>query len=53
MSHVLALLREIRLLYRGLVDRLIPVAEPLEDEKKVVKTADEVVGEEEVIEALE
>jgi hypothetical protein len=50
-SDVLALLREIRLLYRGPVDRLIPVAEPLEDEKEAIETDDQVVGVKEVMEA--
>ena len=50
MSDVLALLKEmreelkeIRLLYKGLVERLMPVDEPLEDE---------VAGEKELMEAL-
>jgi hypothetical protein len=60
MSDVLALLREmreelreLRLLYRGLVKRLIPVEEPLGDEKEAIEAGDEVVGEEEVMKALE
>jgi hypothetical protein len=60
MSDVLALLkemreelREIRLLYEGLVERLMPVEEPLEDEKEAIEAGDEVVGEKEMLEALE
>jgi len=59
MSDVLALLkemreelREIRLLYKGLVERLMPVNEPLEDEKEAIKAEDEVAGEKELMEAL-
>jgi len=60
MSDVLVLLREmreelreLRLLYRGLVERLIPIEEPLGDEKEAIEAGDEVVGEEEVMKALE
>jgi len=60
MSDVLALLREmreelreLRLLYRGLVERLISVEEPLGDEKEAIEAGDEIVGEEEVMKALE
>jgi len=45
-------LKEIRLLYKGLVERLMPVEEPLEDEKEAIETCDEVASEEEVMEAL-
>ena len=60
MSDVLVLLREmreelreLRLLYRGLVERLIPIEEPLGDEKEAIEAGDEVVGEEVVMKALE
>ncbi len=60
MPDVLALLkeireelREIRLLYKGLVERLMPIEEPLEDEKEAIEACDEVVGEKEMMEALE
>jgi hypothetical protein len=59
MSDVLMLLKEIReelreikLLYKGLVERLIPVEESLEDEKEAIEANDEVVGEEEIMKAL-
>ena len=58
MSDVAALLKEIReelreikMLYKGLVERLIPVEEPLED-KKAIKSNDETVSEKEIMEAL-
>jgi hypothetical protein len=59
MSDVLMLLKEIReelreikLLYKGLVEKLIPVEESLEDEKEAIEANDEVVGEEEIMKAL-
>jgi len=45
-------LREIKMLYKGLVERLIPVEEPLEDEKEAIKSSDETVSEKEIMEAL-
>jgi len=59
MSDVLMLLKEIReelreikLLYKGLVEKLIPVEESLEDEKEAIEASDEAVGEEEIMKAL-
>jgi len=46
-------LREIRLLYKELVERLIPVEEPLSDEKEAIESSDETVGEEELLKALD
>ena len=46
-------LREIKLLYKGLVERLIPVEEPLENEKKAIESSDEAVSEKEIMEALD
>jgi hypothetical protein len=37
-------LKELRLLYRSLVDKLVPEEEPLEDEKEAIESSDEVVG---------
>jgi len=45
-------LKEIRLLYKGLVERLIPVEEPLKDEKEAIESRGEVAGEKELMEAL-
>ncbi len=45
-------LRELRLLYKELVERLIPVEEPEPDEKKAIKEEDEIVGEEELFRVL-
>ncbi|MEM2940026.1 MAG: hypothetical protein QW304_00520 [Thermoproteota archaeon] len=46
-------LREIRLLYKELVERLIPVEEPLSDEKEAIESNDEIVSEEELLKALD
>ncbi len=45
-------LKELKLLYKGLVERLVPVEEPLEDEKEAIESSDEIVGEKEIMEAL-
>ena len=45
-------LREIRLLYKGLVERLMPVEEPLEDEKEAIESSDEAVSEKEIMKVL-
>ena len=45
-------LRELRLLYKGLVERLIPVEEPSEEERKAIKEKDEIANEKELMEAL-
>jgi hypothetical protein len=59
-SDVLALLeeireelRELRLLYKELVEKLVPVEEALDDEKEASEASDEIVSEGEVMEALE
>jgi len=45
-------LKEIRLLYKGLIEKIIPVEETLEDERKAIESSDEIVNEEELMEAL-
>jgi hypothetical protein len=45
-------LREIKLLYKELVEKLIPEEEPLEDEKEAIEARHEVVSEEEITRAL-
>lgn len=45
-------LREIKLLYKELIERLMPVEEPLEDEKESIESSDEIAGEKELMEAL-
>jgi archaellum component FlaC len=46
-------LRELRLLYRELVEKLVPVDEALDDEREAIEASDEIVSEEEVVKALE
>ena len=52
----MALLEEIReglrLLYKKLVEKLVPIEEALDDEREAVEAGDEVVGEEEVVKVL-
>ena len=45
-------LREIKLLYKGLIERLMPVESPLEDEKEAIESSDEIASEKEIMEAL-
>jgi len=45
-------LRELRTLYKGLVERLIPVEEPSEDERGTIEEPDDIVSEEELLRAL-
>jgi hypothetical protein len=45
-------LKELRLLYKSLVDRLVPEEEPLEDEKDAIESSDELLGEDEVFRVL-
>jgi hypothetical protein len=45
-------LREIKLLYKELIEKLIPEEEPLENEKEAIEVSDEIVSEEEMMKAL-
>ena len=45
-------LKELRLLYKSLVDKLVPEEEPLEDEKDAIESSDELLGEDEVFRVL-
>jgi len=45
-------LQEIRLLYKELVDKLIPVQEPTREEKKAIAQKDEIADEEELMKTL-
>jgi len=45
-------LKELRLLYKTLTERLIPVEEASEEEKKAIEGRDEVAGEKELMKAL-
>ena len=45
-------LKELRLLYKQLVEKLIPTEEPTEEEVKAIKEKDEIIGEKELMKAL-
>jgi len=45
-------LQEIKLLYKELVDKLIPVQEPTREEKKAIAQKDEIADEEELMKTL-
>ena len=46
-------LRELKLLYKGLVERLLPVEEPCEEEREAIEEKDQIVHEKELMEALD
>jgi len=43
-------LKELRLLYKGLIERLIPIEEPSEEERKAIEEKDEIAEEKELME---
>lgn len=45
-------LKEIKLLYKELVEKLIPVEEPTREEKKAIREKDETASEEELMKTL-
>ena len=45
-------LQEIKLLYKELVEKLIPTEEPTKEEKKALKEKDEIASEEELMKTL-
>lgn len=45
-------LKEIKLLYKELVEKLIPLEEPTREEKKAIKEKDEICDEEELMKTL-
>ena len=45
-------LKEIKLLYKELVEKLIPTEEPTEEEKKAIREKDEIASEEELMKTL-
>ena len=52
LSEIRNELKELRLLYRELVDRLIPVEEPEADERRAIEEEDEIVSEDELLRVL-
>jgi len=45
-------LKELRLLYKGLIEKLVPVEEPTSEERQAIEDEDELVDEEELLKAL-
>ena len=45
-------LKEIKLLYRELVEKLVPIEEPTKEEKKAIREKDEIASEEELMKTL-
>lgn len=45
-------LKELRLLYKGLVEKLIPIEEPSEEERKAIEEDDEIADEKELMKTL-
>jgi archaellum component FlaC len=45
-------IRELRTLYKQLLDRLVPVEEPTQEEKKAIEETDEIADEKELRKAL-
>ncbi|MCJ7698685.1 hypothetical protein MUO56_00345 [Candidatus Bathyarchaeota archaeon] len=45
-------LRELRVLYKELVEKLIPVEEPTGEEKRAIEEKDEIVGERDMMKVL-
>lgn len=45
-------LRELRTLYKGLAEKLIPVEKPTEEERRAIEEPDEVASEGELLKAL-
>lgn len=44
--------RELRVLYKELIDRLVPVEKPTKEEKKAIEERDDVASERELMKAL-
>ena len=45
-------LRELRVLYKELVEKLMPVEEPTGEEKRAIEEKDEIVGERDMMKVL-
>jgi len=45
-------LKELRILYKGLIEKLVPVEEPSSEERQAIEDEDELVDEEELLKAL-
>ncbi|MCD6126364.1 MAG: hypothetical protein J7J19_05135 [Thaumarchaeota archaeon] len=52
LSQIIDELKELRLLYKELVEKLIPMEEPKPDEQRAIEEEDELVSEEELLRVL-
>jgi len=46
-------IKELRILHKNLVERVVPVEEPTNDDKRVIKKKERIVGEDDLIRALD
>jgi len=46
-------IKELRILYKNLIDKVIPLEEPTTDDKRVIKKKEGIVKEDELIRALD
>lgn len=46
-------IKELRILYKNLIDKVIPLEEPTNDDKRVIKKKEGIVKEDELIRALD
>jgi len=46
-------IKELRMLYKNLIERVIPMEEPTADDKRVIKKKERIVGEDDLIRALD
>jgi len=52
LEEIRAELRELRLLYKQLLEKLIPIVEPTPEEREAIEKEDELVEEKELMKAL-
>lgn len=52
LREIMQELRELRLLYKTLVDKLVPLDDAEEDEKEAIEEGDEYADEDEILKAL-
>jgi hypothetical protein len=46
-------IKELRILYKNLIDKVIPLEEPTTDDKRVIKKKERIVKEDELMRALD
>lgn len=53
LKEIKAELRELRLLYKQLIEKVIPVIKPVKEERRAIEEKEEIVTEEAIMKALE